>query len=296
MNYYERIQNAINYIEKGIDEKLDLKEVSKKAYMSLSNFYRLFFSLVGYTAKEYIRLRRMSEAITELDNNNETILNIAMKYGYNDHASFTKAFKRIVRVTPKTFRQKSMKWSFDKINILEEYYSSVDDESFNLYPDIKVLKQIPTMKVACYCYYGKNPEYKTFDVISTWIRKSNLNIEKDRVRVFGFNNPSPKNIGDEEYGYEVWVTIDEQKKISDSLVKTKLVPGGLYAVCGVKNLIIDGNEGMLISETWKRLAEWLKVSKYKYGNHQWLEEHLNFDKYGTPTVGMDLYIPIMLES
>jgi len=125
MNYYERIQNSIEYIEERLEKPIELEDVAKEAFMSLSNFYRLFFSLVGHTAKEYIRLRRMSKAVEEIVNRKDTILNIAIKYQYGNHSSFTKTFKRIIGVTPREFRNKDVFWEFKKINIINKYIYSL---------------------------------------------------------------------------------------------------------------------------------------------------------------------------
>ncbi|MHB8064531.1 MAG: helix-turn-helix transcriptional regulator, partial [Ruminiclostridium sp.] len=57
MNYYERIQKSIDYIESNFENNIDLNVAAQKSFMSLSSFYRLFFALVGYSIKEYIRLR-----------------------------------------------------------------------------------------------------------------------------------------------------------------------------------------------------------------------------------------------
>jgi len=61
LNYYERIQKSIDYIESNIDNLIDLNDVAKKAFMLPSNFYRMFFAFVGYSVKEYIRLRRKNK-------------------------------------------------------------------------------------------------------------------------------------------------------------------------------------------------------------------------------------------
>jgi len=66
MNYYERIQKSIDYIERNLEEKVNITLVAKEAYMSLSNFYRMFLALSGFTAKEYIRLRRIHFATRKL--------------------------------------------------------------------------------------------------------------------------------------------------------------------------------------------------------------------------------------
>ena len=56
----DRIQNAIEYVEEHLYEKIDIENVSKVAFMSQSTFYIIFSSLLGTTIKDYIRKRRLS--------------------------------------------------------------------------------------------------------------------------------------------------------------------------------------------------------------------------------------------
>jgi hypothetical protein len=39
MNYYERIQKSIDYIESNLENHIDLEAAAQKAFMSLSGFY-----------------------------------------------------------------------------------------------------------------------------------------------------------------------------------------------------------------------------------------------------------------
>ncbi|WP_242835589.1 hypothetical protein [Ruminiclostridium josui] len=82
MNYYERIQKSIDYIEENLENKIILDFAAQKAYMSMSNFYRMFFALTGYTVKEYIRFRRISLAAFELRRNNTCLIDIAIKFDF----------------------------------------------------------------------------------------------------------------------------------------------------------------------------------------------------------------------
>ena len=71
MNYYEQIQKSIDFIERNLEESIDISMAANEAYMSQSNYYRLFFAMVGYSVKEYIRKRRISKAAQELRNSNK---------------------------------------------------------------------------------------------------------------------------------------------------------------------------------------------------------------------------------
>jgi len=291
MNYYERIQKSIDYIERRLKDKIEIERAAQEAFMSCSNYYRMFFALTGYAVKEYIRLRRISCAVKDIKETDKTILDIALNYGFESNEAFTRAFKRITGFPPSAFRKSNLNYIFERVNVLEKYYDIQDPELLEKYPDIKVLKELKPCRVAYYCYYGLEPEEGAFWVMSDWLRRSGLNIEKDKLRIFGFNNPSPASPDQKEYGYEVWVTINDDFVVYDSLVKTKTFQGGLYAVCAVRDLT-PGGDGSGIFNTWQRFNRWLSESKYVAAGHQWLEEHLHFNDEFEYIGGMDLYMPI----
>ena len=105
MNYYERIQKSIDYIERNLENIIDLNDAAREAFMSQSNFYRMFFALVGHSVKEYIRLRRMSLAAFEIINSNDKLIDIAVKYGFNSRDSFTRVqdFCQVITENNRTY-------------------------------------------------------------------------------------------------------------------------------------------------------------------------------------------------
>lgn len=54
MNYYERIQRSIDYIESNLEGDITIEKAAQEAFMSCSNYYRMFFALTGYAVMEYI--------------------------------------------------------------------------------------------------------------------------------------------------------------------------------------------------------------------------------------------------
>lgn len=291
MNYYESIQRSIDYIENRLEEGIDPGDAAREAMMSLSNYYRMFFALAGYTVKEYIRLRRISLAAEELTSGGCCIVDLAVKYGFGSGDAFSRAFRRITGYLPSEFRKKNRKYYFERMSIMDKYFEIQDKELLEKYPDIKVLKKLEPVRVAYYCYFGKDPETNAFSAVADWLNRSGLKADDRKFRVFGYNNPSPSSPDQTEYGYEVCVTIDDDVEVNDEKVRVKMLEGGLYAVTGVRR---DGNGdfGEEIMRAWQRFNSWLEDSKYIYGGHQWLEEHLGFDGEFRHTGGIDLYMPI----
>lgn len=290
MNYYERIQLSIDYIEQNLEDKIDIKSAAQKAFMSQSSYYRLFFAIVGYSVKEYIRNRRISLATKDVLDEKMRIIDIAVKYDFSSGDAFSRAFKRITGYLPSQFKMYDATYNFEERDILSKYFEVQDEKLLEKYPDIKVLKELKPMRVAYYCYQGAEPEKHAFSVIKEWLNSGDINI-KDSTRIFGYNNPSPESPDQREYGYEVCITIDKDTKVEDEKIKTKDLEGGLYAITSVR--ADKGTDiGHKIMQAWQRFNAWIKESKYTYGNHQWLEEHIGFDDDYSLFSGVDLYMPL----
>lgn len=107
MNWLVGLQQAIDYMEEHILE-VDMMSTSKIAgniFSSEHNFRKVFSVITGVTVGEYIRNRRLSLAGEELLMCDNTVLDIALKYGYDTPESFTKAFTRFHGVTPSRVRK-----------------------------------------------------------------------------------------------------------------------------------------------------------------------------------------------
>lgn len=103
-----RIQNAIDFIEDNLYEKIEIEDVARTAFMSLSSFYTVFSSLLGTTVKDYIRKRRLSMSSYELVNSDLSVLDIALKYQYNTYESYSRAFKKLFGISPQNYREKNL--------------------------------------------------------------------------------------------------------------------------------------------------------------------------------------------
>lgn len=195
---------------------------------------------------------------------------------------------------------------------MDKYFEMNNSQLVKDYPDIKVLKDLRPMKVACYKFFGDNPENNAFSVMKDWVQKNGIRLNartdtgESAYRIFGFNNPDPSNPEDqsETYGYEVCVTIDDQlfETLEDAPfygakenyphVMRKTLTGGRYAVVTVKREK-EKDIGYGIMKAWQRFIKWMEVSKFIWGsNQQYLEEHLGFSDDDEHTGDVELYMPI----
>jgi AraC family transcriptional regulator len=105
MNWFERIQKTFTYIEDHLLENLESKTISKIAFASEFHFQRMFYAITDMSLWEYIRKRRLTLAASELVQSDRKIIDIAMRYGYENPESFTRAFKKVHGISPSQARK-----------------------------------------------------------------------------------------------------------------------------------------------------------------------------------------------
>lgn len=104
MDWITGIQRAVDYVEEHLTEEIDYEKVAAESFSSSYHFQRVFGILCGFTLGEYIRSRRLSLAGVELATGHGKVIDIALKYGYENPDSFAKAFQKFHGITPSAAR------------------------------------------------------------------------------------------------------------------------------------------------------------------------------------------------
>ncbi|GCE50901.1 AraC family transcriptional regulator [Thermosporothrix hazakensis] len=105
MDYFRRIQNAIDFIEENLQEELKITDIASAACFSAFHFQRLFRAISGFSVYAYIRERRLTEAAKALRETKRTLLDIAITYQYGSQEAFTRAFERYFSCSPLAYRK-----------------------------------------------------------------------------------------------------------------------------------------------------------------------------------------------
>lgn len=98
------VKKVIDYIEKNIEEDLDLDSISKNVGYSKFYLNRIFAEHTGITIYKYLQNRRLTVAAEKLVKSNKPITQIAYEAGYDTQQSFSFAFKQIYLYPPKIYR------------------------------------------------------------------------------------------------------------------------------------------------------------------------------------------------
>ncbi len=104
MHAWEAIQKSLDYIEDNLSEDIEIETLANVAALSPYYFQRLFRRLVKKPVNEYVKLRRLAKASEALENKEKRIMDVALDYGFSDHANFTRAFKGAYGITPEEYR------------------------------------------------------------------------------------------------------------------------------------------------------------------------------------------------
>ncbi|MEU4175968.1 AraC family transcriptional regulator [Streptomyces sp. NPDC026589] len=97
----ERLNDAIEHIEAHLGERIEAAELARIAMTSEYHFRRMFSALAGLPLSEYIRRRRMTVAGAEvLGAPDRTLLDVAVRYGYDTGEGFARAFRAVHGIGP----------------------------------------------------------------------------------------------------------------------------------------------------------------------------------------------------
>ncbi|KGM99687.1 AraC family transcriptional regulator [Clostridium botulinum] len=106
-NINKNLKPVFEYIEKNYRDKITLEEAANMCNLNKYYFSKLFKKSTSIKFVDYITLYKIERAKEILKNTDECIINIAIELGYDESGYFSKVFKKIVGVTPSTYRNKN---------------------------------------------------------------------------------------------------------------------------------------------------------------------------------------------
>ncbi|MGX7227680.1 helix-turn-helix transcriptional regulator [Enterococcus malodoratus] len=138
MDNLENMKRAIDYIEENLVGEIEYPKIAQIALCSQYHFKRMFVFLIGIPLSEYIRRRRLTMAALDLQNTDDKVIDIAVKYGYSSADAFSRAFQGMHAVTPSQARKKDVRlkvqprvsFALSLKGVIEMNYRIVEKKSF----------------------------------------------------------------------------------------------------------------------------------------------------------------------
>lgn len=112
-----QFNQTMDYLEQQLTGEVDMKRFQQLSGYSYPLFSRIFSIMADMTLAEYLRNRRLSEAVTDLRGSTEKVIDIALKYGYESADAFSSAFKKFHGETPSEVRNGKPYRVFPKLQL-----------------------------------------------------------------------------------------------------------------------------------------------------------------------------------
>ena len=108
MDWLKGMNNVIEYIEENLTQPIKYESLSRIVGCSVYEFSRIFSFMAVMSVSEYIRRRRLSQAVFDIQNGRDKIIDISLGYCYESPAAFTRAFRELHGTTPTSARKTSV--------------------------------------------------------------------------------------------------------------------------------------------------------------------------------------------
>jgi AraC family transcriptional regulator len=267
MEWIERLNCAVNYIEENIKEPIDLEEVSKIACCSTYHFQRMFAYIADITLSEYIRRRRMSLAAVDLQDGSEKVIDISLKYGYDSPTAFNRAFKSVHGIAPSQAREEGTTLkAFPPIS----FKITIKGDSEMNYR----IEQKEAFRIVGVSEPLETEIEKNFEIVPQMWGNAVVNGTIPRLAAmmdevpFGLLGVSSCNELD---NWRYYIAVASSQPIEGDL-EEYIVPSSTWAIFSGEG------SNQSIQDLEKRIVtEWLPTSGYEYGNAPDIEVYLNPD-------------------
>jgi len=277
--YQERINLVWLFIQKNLDEKLQLDELAAIAFLSPFHFHRIFTALTGESIIQYIRRLRLERAANRMIYTNHDITTIGLDNGYETPAAFSRAFKQQFGLSPSVFRKnKDIKSIINNKELININDLPLDFSIIHFKP-----KKVQFIRKTGYYMESAYQAWQSLMIYAE--QKGLLNENSQR---YGIPLDCPDITAHEKIRYDACITVDDSVK-PDGEFGIQTIRGGRYAVFThkgpYKNLV----------DTYNRIIlQWLPSTNYELIDAPSFENYLNSEYLETEPEKLktDIYIPI----
>lgn len=111
-DYVDRVNRAVDYVMRNLDQQLRLEDVARAACFSSYHFHRIFRALMGETLASFVKRVRLERSVYLLSHRNgASLTDIALACGFSSSSDFSRSFRGQYRVAPSRFDVKSFRLS-----------------------------------------------------------------------------------------------------------------------------------------------------------------------------------------
>ena len=284
MEWLERLNCAVNYVEEPLTEEIRYDEAARIACCSTFHFQRMFSYLAGIPLSEYIRRRRMTAAAFELQQSDVKVIELALRFGYESPTAFNRAFQSVHGVPPAAAKETGV--TLNTYPRISFHISMKGGAKMDYHIEKKEAFRIVGLKIPL----DKDIEKNFQSVPVFWQEVA----QSGRIpRLCSLTSGGPDAVlgvsacmGEEAWEYYISVASDLPIPGDFPDLCEYTVPACTWAVFPGKGTMPNS-----IQELEKRIVtEWLPASGYEYANAPDIEVYLNADPQNAK---FEVWLPII---
>ncbi len=263
----EYMHSLLRYIENNMSADLKTELLSSVGYVSRDKLYYDFYNMSGHSVKEYVRKRRLSNALALIKASDMGFTDIAFQCGYLSHQALCRTVRQALGLSPSEYKNGDTYYFFPPFNGEPLQSVTVKDET------------IPDM--LCVLFYHSSLTDIENKSLTTFLKV----FPDYDGQIFGRNGKQEGS----RFCYELYLTdtdINYDLLASNGFIIAQVIPRFIatFATSTVRN------DERKINAAWDYLySEWLQNSMFEYTGEPYYEEYIL--KNGRP-VKLKLRLPI----
>ncbi len=311
MEWLGRMNDAIDYLEAHLGERVDFEEAARIACCSLSRFQRMFALATDLSPAEYVRRRRMALAGQELLATPVRVADLAATFAYESPEAFTRVFQAFHGVSPTTARKLGVAAAFPRI--VFRVTRNGGNLNMGTRPIVRI-EEHHAEKVVSFFVNCQGPEQAAWEAMQQWAA---ANLPDCAARRYlgcapkghhpeGEDHQPDEEIGTHEYMAQMFLLEDEAGAPTFRGAEVVDAPKGLYLIGDVAlneyNEAGDIDIGTSMQTAYGVMAECLQEMggyAFELGQRPYWEEHMFHPEWFTGErtgdrglAGFRLWLPI----
>ncbi len=222
--HLESLTRALQFIENNLYKKILLKEIAREAYLSEFHFHRVFKSLTGETVKDFVLRLKIERSALRLQHSQDSIGQIAFDNGYENHETFTRAFKKYFQCTPQEYRETVRQITATK----QSNYLSNNINLETLHTEEPTIRYLPDLHLAYIRHTGSYDRVEhSFQRLMLWAGKQF--VLKLKPTTLGIVHDNPDLTDEEKVRFDACVVVRKEVKPVGE-IGYKKIEGGKFAI------------------------------------------------------------------
>ena len=258
MTWVKSMQQAIDYMETNLLERITIEDIARQAHVSPFHFQRLFMILTDVSVGEYLRRRRLTLAAQELTSSNYKIIDLAYKYGYDTPEAFSKAFRKHHGVTPSEARKGLGKLQSYNRLIIQVNLKGAIPMKYRIEERDEIRVVGVKREIACNAEGGSPAQ----GIAEFWAELNRNGTVHRLIQLMDGDIKGPLgvtcNFNEESNTIEYWIGVEQRGEVPSEFSSTELLPAKWVI------FEVNGPVPTAMPKAWKQIySEWFPSNGYE---------------------------------